>query len=384
MNFINEEVSLGSFEFLESDKSEVDGVNVLGRVRGTGFIVEGASRNKRWYSRQLWESQLKQIQPRIENRQMLGYFGHESSNTDDNLGNAALIVTSMEIPKSGSDGIIEYIIPATEAGQNLNALLRAGSKLSVSTRATGTTKGKDKSGNEVLDPSTYKLHSVDIVANPGVARATPTLVENLGDIPDNMEKNMTDITLKKEEYEALLTAKASLEAKLESTAVAGARVTELEEELAATKEKLGEASASVAELKEAADASVEAVAEKDETIATYEALGTADQISNIFDVVEEYQKLGTVEQIAEAFDAIEASLESEETGAKESAAKAFAEEHGVDEAIAIKLLDKFDADEAAELASTMGKTSLSESYRKHSEDEHHEAKKAHSAAYLID
>lgn len=194
------------FDQFELIKNEADGsqgdlgalpVNVLSVVKGPSFVPDGYSRNGRFYPKDLWENSLKnnEFKSKMERRLVFGCIGHPTGDyTLDELlesGKVSHIVTDMKI--DGKQGICEFHILDTPSGRILDAVLKAGSKPYVSTRAFGgfTNETKEKGGKEykVLDKNNFFIESVDFVIDPGFLEASPKLMESLQENFEEMAKD---------------------------------------------------------------------------------------------------------------------------------------------------------------------------------------------------
>lgn len=160
----------------DDDKKLVDGVNIIARVKGASFFPNSTSGNGVYYSKECWESVLKnkKFQKRLKDRKILGTIGHGNSLDDWDLGNgkASHIVTDMYI--ENGVGIAEYLIMNTTAGRELNTYLRSGVKLNVSTKCTGYFQP----GTKNVIPESFDFDRIDFVRDPGYERAAPVLVEH--------------------------------------------------------------------------------------------------------------------------------------------------------------------------------------------------------------
>lgn len=167
---------------IEEAKGEVDGKHVLAKLRGEFFFPDGISRNNRFYSKNLWNKVLAEaaVKERLQERRMFGTISHEQEINDTALldGKLSHVVTNLGI-QEGNKGIGEALILNTHAGRTLNACLRAGTKLFVSSRASGGMKGETKSGVPVVDENSYKLQTFDFVLEPGFLQASPQVAEQL-------------------------------------------------------------------------------------------------------------------------------------------------------------------------------------------------------------
>ena len=91
----------------ESEYSSlIDGQYIIGIVEGQFFQPDGMSRNKRWYSRSLWENVLNSpdVKNRLLNRTMFGEIGHSDGPVTDMTlreGNASHIILDLWIDEKG-------------------------------------------------------------------------------------------------------------------------------------------------------------------------------------------------------------------------------------------------------------------------------------------
>lgn len=163
----------------ETGDKTVDGKNIIARVQGQFFITDGTSLNNRFYSRKLWENTLIECEHRL-GQQMIGVLGHEQEINEGAIadGKVTHVVTKLWIDENGN-GMGEACIFGTEAGKNLNMLLRAGIRVPVSSRAYGKTNGTTKDGAAIIDESNFYLQGFDFVLHPGVDAAYPKVVESL-------------------------------------------------------------------------------------------------------------------------------------------------------------------------------------------------------------
>jgi len=171
-----------TFDLSEAE-GEVDGKAILGKVKGEFFVPDGYSRNKRFYSKSLWDKQLakNEVKENLASRRMFGTIGHDQELNDSALrdGKVSHIVTDLRI--ENGKGMGEALILGTPAGEVLNTVLRAGAKLFVSSRANGQFKGS-KDGVPSVDEDTYALKGFDVVIDPGFLQAQPELVESLNQL----------------------------------------------------------------------------------------------------------------------------------------------------------------------------------------------------------
>jgi len=167
----------------------------------------------------------------------------------------------------------EYLILNTPPGQILNTLLRAKSRLSVSTRSEGYFESTSKSGVKTVVSDGFRLERIDFVIDPGYLEALPKLLESLTTNSEIKDINMSDAVIK------LLESRVD-ELKSEKTAIAES-LSKDQQELRTMRESL---------------ASIEA------TLSAYKSLGTLPAISEAYSELAQYHTIGTVQEISEALD----------------------------------------------------------------------------------
>lgn len=294
------------FEFLEDD-SEVDGKHVLAKVKGTFFCPEGVSRNKRYYTRSLWEKALSDgdVQRKLRTKTMFGTIGHDTELTDKTLqeGKISHIVTKAYIDEQGQ-GIGEALILNTPSGSILNTVLRAGSEVFVSSRADGQFKGT-KNGIPLVDENTYNLKGWDFVLSPGFLQANPKIAEEYENTfkgETQMDAAMADKV--KEENMAL--REKLIRKDYEVKSQIDEALKPVEEENAHVKKELHEAASRISELEESLKATNEEKSKLEESLEAYSTLG--ESFENIKEAMEVshafmntiHEEFGTVEEIREA------------------------------------------------------------------------------------
>ena len=174
---------------------EVDGKIILGKIKGPSFFGEGVSRNQRFYPRALWERQLSlpRIKEKLVNRTMLGCVGHSDGPvTEGNItrGEVSHIVTNL-ILREDNQGIAELLILNTPAGRNLYTLMKAGSRIKISTRAQGKfLEGQTHNGLPIVDPESFILETLDMVIEPGFIETDPRLQESLNRVTEKVTSIM--------------------------------------------------------------------------------------------------------------------------------------------------------------------------------------------------
>lgn len=309
------ESKVGNVEHVvQETASEVDGVHILAKVVGPAFFPDTTSRNKVHYPLEAWENAINDpdFQERLANRLVFGTIGHDPEMTDNEIrdGIHSHIVTKVWIDENNI-GMAEYIVLNTEPGKVLNTLLRAKSRISVSTRAYGATESDNTpSGAEIVDPNDFTLERIDFVIDPGYKQAKPILQEknNLNKI-NKEEKTMGDVNAITEHLEKHLNKLQ------EEYSLSKADAKNLQTAL--TEAKIAEAS-SKAELESyRAFGKVQELTESLKTLESYKALGTVQELKESFEDGEE-----TIEQLTEEIEQLQAKKaeleaklsENDETG----------------------------------------------------------------------
>jgi len=335
---------------LEEATDVVDGQSVLGKLKGCFFVPDGVSRNKRFYSKDVWEKQLQneEVQSKLKDRRMFGTIGHKIKVDDESLAEGKLSHVTTSLKLNGNEGVGEALILNTPTGRILNTVLRAGSKLYVSSRASGDYKGTSH-GVPNVDPDTYKLEGFDFVLEPGFLQANPAIVESmqkelkdylelveakpdlkqeepskikeeaLKAIPeDTNNEELGGIQMSKELIEQLAKEKVTLQEDLtkalkgyeemkQEHVVLGSEVSNLREQLKKADEKLAkmgsyEKLGTPEDIEKALDLS-------EKVLWKYKESGSPDEVrtalDKAYDELKKYRELGAVTEISEAFDKAE-------------------------------------------------------------------------------
>jgi len=275
-------------EASENEPSEVDGKYILAKVRGPAFFPETTSGNKVFYPQEAWESAISEPDfiRRLDSRLVYGTIGHNIELTDDTIreGKHSHIVTKVWIDEDTNIGMAEYLILNTPPGQVLNTLLRAKSRLRVSTKCSGRFKNDTSRSNaKIVDPTTFELERIDFVIDPGYVNALPELIESL-----NVSSNPTK-DLKMDNNDKAISI-------LES------RVKELTTEKGISEAKVAELVAELTSIKESHAAQTA-------LLESYKAIGTAAAIHEAYAELTQYQRIGSAQEIHEALEQGEDTLD---------------------------------------------------------------------------
>lgn len=277
---------------------EVDGKIILGKIKGPSFFGEGVSRNQRFYPRSLWERQLSlpRIKEKLVNRTMLGCVGHSDGPvTEGNItrGEVSHIVTNL-ILREDNQGIAELLILNTPAGRNLYTLMKAGSRIKISTRAQGKfLEGQTHNGLPIVDPESFILETLDMVIEPGFIETDPRLQESLNKVTQrvtsilesrrNFTSKVNNTRIIKEKGENIMEITEQL---LNEVRSASAVYKTMYEEQKKLREEAEEEKKEAE--KECADCKKE-LEECQRQLSVYQALGEASELSQM---IQEYAELG--------------------------------------------------------------------------------------------
>lgn len=334
-------------EIMESSEKLVK-QEIIGRVVGEMFAVDGKSGNRRFYSRKLWENAIGKTKVTMGNGMMMGTIGHNQVIDEKAIleGKISHRVSRLWIDESTRKGMGEILIMNTDSGRNLNALLKSGVKFPVSSRAFGEFSGKTDEGFDIVNPDTYELAGFDFVINPGIASAIPSIVESLKNSENEMSDSalLTTLTEEKLQLNRQLTeantvvetqrGRAELaESRLETTKALLAKYEALgkPEDLQGVVESFNEVNTSKLQLEGQVVAYKylgtpeeieEAISKSEAVLDQYKALGTPEEIGKCLEaldgyvsvghismleergtLVEAYSALGTPQQVEEALDA---------------------------------------------------------------------------------
>lgn len=142
------------------------------KVRGIFQRADEANCNGRIYPQVVLENAIKNLIEAVQERRCVGELDHPSYDMVK-LSNASHIITSLRF--EGKDVIGEAEILSTPAGKVVEALIRDGIKIGISSRGMGTlSEGK---GHKIVNED-FKLLTFDIVADPSTRGAYPSLTES--------------------------------------------------------------------------------------------------------------------------------------------------------------------------------------------------------------
>ncbi|MCK4731584.1 MAG: hypothetical protein KAT65_03915 [Methanophagales archaeon] len=147
--------------------------------------TEIPNQNFRTYPLGIMTREVDRLQSKINAGQFLGQSDHSDSPATF-LKDVSHVVTKLEMVKN--DGYATIKILNTDAGRNVQEIIRGSGKIGISTRSVGTVSAKG------IVQRDMKLLALDLVANPSVADATigkENILEGL-----NFEENLDEATFK--------------------------------------------------------------------------------------------------------------------------------------------------------------------------------------------
>ena len=156
--------------------NEGTGANKKLKVRGKFQKCDEQNNNGRIYPRKILESQVKELQGKIAERSLVGALDHPS-NDAIHLSQASHLITKLWVEKNG-EVMGEAEILSTPNGKIVEALLKDGVKIGISSRGLGTlSEGKD---GKVVNED-FKLITFDLVSDPSTKGAFPELAESMNE-----------------------------------------------------------------------------------------------------------------------------------------------------------------------------------------------------------
>ena len=140
-------------------------------VRGEFASYGKPTANKRFYPESVWKQEIKRLDEAMGDRRVFGELDHPSDGRTS-LKRVSHIVTGMKLENNILVGEAE-ILP-TKEGLQLEALLKSGCKVGVSSRGFGSVKPNEE-GVDVVQED-YRLVTFDFVADPADSTAYPEAV----------------------------------------------------------------------------------------------------------------------------------------------------------------------------------------------------------------
>src|SRR6478609_2003839 len=173
MNLLEDYNDIDRFTIMESD---IVGGERTFKLRGSLGRCDFPNKNKRVYPSNIMRPVIEGLQEAIRENRFLGEINHPSNRPNIDLQLVSHKITQFQLTEDGH--MIGEIVPlSTTQGRELNALLKDGVKVGVSTRGTGQVKpyaGTLGEGLVEVQPG-FKMFAIDIVSDPS-AGTYPTLV----------------------------------------------------------------------------------------------------------------------------------------------------------------------------------------------------------------
>ena len=150
------------------EESQPGKLILRGEVGRAGIATE----NGRVYTSKLWQQQIDKLRKQLKERKVLGELDHPSEGRTS-LKRVSHVLTDLYLNEDGRV-IGEMEILPTDQGKNLEAILRAGCPVGVSSRGYGSTVRNER-GEDVVQED-YQLVTFDFVADPADSSAYPTII----------------------------------------------------------------------------------------------------------------------------------------------------------------------------------------------------------------
>ncbi len=182
---------LKNFQIISESKE-----NKTLKIRGTFQRADEANANKRIYPKTVLESNVKRLQPLIENRALLGELDHPELEAT-RLSNAAVLITKLGL--KGNEVIGEAEILNTPGGKIVKTLIEDKVTIGISSRGVGNLLPEAREDGVKYVSEDYKLITFDIVADPSTRGAYPQVCES-------KEQKYLDNVIKKAFGEEILIA----------------------------------------------------------------------------------------------------------------------------------------------------------------------------------
>ena len=144
------------------------------KVRGIFSEAEKKNGNGRIYQKALLEREVQKLQPMLSERRLCGELDHPNDEVV-HLANVSHIITNLEMDGNNLMGEAEFL--DTPAGRILQELAKAGVRIGISSRATGSVE-HDMKEDAYMVQDNLRMITWDMVADPSCQNAFPELVEH--------------------------------------------------------------------------------------------------------------------------------------------------------------------------------------------------------------
>ena len=153
--------------------SEAKGSKTM-KVRGIFSEAEKKNGNGRIYAKNLLEREVQNLQPLLSERRLCGELDHPNDEVV-HLANVSHIITNLQMEGNKLIGEAEFL--DTPSGRILQELAKAGVRIGISSRATGSVE-HDMKEDAYMVQDNLRMITWDMVADPSCQNAFPALVEH--------------------------------------------------------------------------------------------------------------------------------------------------------------------------------------------------------------
>ena len=166
--------------------SEAKGSKTM-KVRGIFSEAEKKNGNGRIYAKNLLEREVRNLQPLISERRLCGELDHPNDEVV-HLANVSHIITNLQMEGNTLIGEAEFL--DTPSGRILQELAKAGVRIGISSRATGSVE-HDMKEDAYMVQDNLRMITWDMVADPSCQNAFPQLVEHQKLVENTRHNNST-------------------------------------------------------------------------------------------------------------------------------------------------------------------------------------------------
>jgi len=170
------------------------------RVRGIFSEADRKNGNGRIYARNLLVREAQKLQPMISERRLCGELDHPSDEVV-HLANVSHIITGLTMEGNKLIGEAEFL--DTPSGRILQELAKAGVRIGISSRATGSVEF-DMKEDAYRVQDNLKMITWDMVADPSCQTAFPELVEHKSLMENRSHVDVGDPLISEKIYLAAL------------------------------------------------------------------------------------------------------------------------------------------------------------------------------------
>ncbi len=153
--------------------SEAKGNKTM-KVRGIFSEAEKKNGNGRIYGKDLLMREVQKLQPILAERRLCGELDHPNDEVV-HLSNVSHIITGLQMEGNTLVGEAEFL--NTPSGKILQELAKAGVRIGISSRATGSVE-HDMKEDAYRVQDNLRMITWDMVADPSCQNAFPELVEH--------------------------------------------------------------------------------------------------------------------------------------------------------------------------------------------------------------